>query len=223
MLRFFVLTLLLINVAYFAWSQGLLQAYGFSSAQQAEPQRLGQQINPEAVRLLTRAEQRLAEAVSPVAGDPTVCLQAGLFDEPQSALLRATLVSVLPADAWQLDSAVEPARWIVYLGKYASAETLAKKRAELAGLKLRFESPSNPALEFGLSLGGFETRAQAVAELAALQKRGVRSARVVQEHNELRGMLLRLPAVDDTLRARLDEFKSALVGKAWRPCQQEGA
>ena len=218
MLRSLVLALVLINGVYFAWSQGLLQVYGFAPAQQTEPQRLGEQIKPEALRRLTSQELRLAEA-APVAGQPGVCLQAGLFDEPQSELLRATLASALPVDAWQLDAAVEPARWIVYLGKYASAQMLVQKRSELAALNVRVEPLSNPALQFGLSLGSFETQAAADAELVALRERGVRTARVLQERTELRGMLLRLPAADDTLRARLDELRPVLAGKVWRPCQ----
>ena len=217
MLRILVLALALINGVYFAWSQGLLQAYGFAPAQQTEPQRLAEQIKPEALRRLTSQELRLAEA--PVAGQPGVCLQAGLFDEPQSELLRAALASALPVDAWQLDAAVEPARWIVYLGKFASAQMLVQKRSELAGLNVRVEPLSNPALQFGLSLGSFETQAAADAELVALRERGVRTARVLQERAELRGMLLRLPAADDSLRARLDELKPVLAGKLWRPCQ----
>ncbi|WP_296444768.1 SPOR domain-containing protein [Rhodoferax sp. UBA5149] len=218
MLRFFVLLLVLLNGVYFAWSQGLLQALDFAPASQTEPQRLGQQIKPQALRLLTVQELRLADAAPRVAPSPTECLQAGLFDEAQSALLRSTLASVLPAGSWSLDAAVEPPRWIVYMGQYANAEALAKKRSQLASLNLKFEPLMDPALELGLSLGGFETQAAATTALAALSRRGVRTARVLQERAELRGMRLRLPAADDALRARLDALKPALAGKSLSPC-----
>lgn len=218
MLRFFVLLLLLLNGVYFAWSQGLLQALDFAPAPQTEPQRLGQQIRPEALRLLNAQELSQSEAASRVAARPVECLQAGLFDAAQSALLRRTLESAWPAGAWGLDAAVQPARWLVYMGKYPSAEALAKKRAELAALNLRFEPLSNPALEGGLSLGVFETQAAAEAALAALSRRGVRTARVLQERAEVRGMMLKVPAADDTLRARLAELKPALAGKVLGPC-----
>lgn len=219
MLRFFVLALVLLNGLYFAWSQGLLLGLGFAPVQQTEPQRLGQQIKPDALRLLTAQELSLVEAAVPVTAKPAECLQAGLFDETQSALLRRALASALPAGAWSLDAAVEPARWIVYMGKYPSAEALAKKRSELASLKLKFEPLSNPALGLGLSLGGFNTQAAATAALEALSRRGVRTARVVQERAEVRGVMLRVPAADDALRARLDELKPALAGKVWSPCR----
>jgi hypothetical protein len=56
MLRLLVLILILANGAYFAWSEGLLRAYGFAPAQQREPQRLAQQIKPEALRVLSAGE-----------------------------------------------------------------------------------------------------------------------------------------------------------------------
>lgn len=219
MLRLFVLALALLNGVYYAWSQGLFRAYDFAPAQQTEPQRVGQQIRPDAVRLLTAKEVRLSEAAPRVAAKPTECLQAGLFDETQGALLRRTLESALPAGSWALDAVVEPARWIVYLGKYASAEALARKRSQLASLKLRYEPLTNPDLELGLSLGGFETQAGANAALEAFSRRGVRTARVVQERAEIGGAMLRLPAADEALRARLDALKPALAGKVLSPCR----
>lgn len=219
MLRFLVLTLALLNGVYFAWSHGLLLGFGFGPAPQTEPQRLARQIRPEAVQVLTVPEPAQREPAPRVAARVGECLQAGLFDEAQSALLQGTLEPALPAGSWSLDATVEPARWIVYMGQYVSAEALASKRAELAALNLRFEPLVNPALQWGLSLGGFETQAAADAALDALNQRGVRTARVVQERAELHGMMLRLPAVDDSLRARLGELKPALAGKALSPCR----
>lgn len=69
MLRFLVLALALINGVYFAWSQGLLLSLGFAPAQQTEPQRLGQQIKPDALRLLTTQELRQPEADAAAAAD----------------------------------------------------------------------------------------------------------------------------------------------------------
>ena len=218
MLRLFVLALVLVNAVYFVWSQGLLQALDLGPAPQTEPQRLAQQIKPEALRLLNAQELRQAEATSRVAAKPSVCLQAGLFDETQGALLRTALESSLPPDAWTLEPVVEPARWIIYMGPYANAEALAKKRAELTALKQRLEPLTNPTLARGLSLGGFETQAAAAAALNDVSRRGVRTARVVQEQAGLRGVMLRLPAADSTVRSRLDELSPVLAGKVLNPC-----
>ena len=218
MLRLIVLVLLLLNGGYYVWSQGLLQAYGWAPASQSEPQRLAQQIKPEALHRLSDEELQLAEAPPRVAVKPPVCLKAGLFNENQSVLLRRTLTAAWPAGTWSLEAVAEPARWIVYMGKYANAAELAKKRAQLASLELKFEPLTNPALGLGLSLGGFETQAAAQTALETFSRRGVRTARVVQERAEVRGTLLRLPATDEALRARLDELKPALAGLVLRPC-----
>ena len=219
MLRLFVLTLVLLNGTYFAWSQGLLLGLGFAPAQQTEPQRLGQQIKPDALRLIAPQELQRDEPAPLLTARPRLCLQAGLFDATQSEPLRRALASDFPAGSWTLEAALEPARWIVYMGKFANAEALAKKRSELASLNLKFEPLNNAMLQLGLSLGGFDTQAGADAELAVLSRRGVRTARVVQERAELRGLRLRLAEVDEALRARLDALKPLLAGKTLLACQ----
>ena len=51
MLRLLVLLLVLANVGFYAWSQGLLVAVLPWPPDTREPQRLQQQVRPEAVRL----------------------------------------------------------------------------------------------------------------------------------------------------------------------------
>jgi hypothetical protein len=218
MLRLIVLSLLLANGLFFAWSQGLLLAWGFGPAQQSEPQRLQQQVRPEQVRLLGADELRGAEALAAQAPRALECLQTPALDEAQVAPLRGALAS-WPAGAWSLVEVTEPARWIVYMGKYAGVEQVARKRAELRQLGISFEPLANPALEPGLSLGSFASEADATTHLDALAERGVRTARALQERPEQRGLRLLLPAVDDSLRPRLAELQNVLAGKTLRPCR----
>ncbi len=219
MLRLSVLLLVLANGLYFAWSQGLLQQWGVAPAQQAEPQRLQQQIRPEALRLLSIDEaKRIETGAAPAARAPD-CLQAGLFDEKQVETLRQALEPMLPVGSWQLEEAVEPARWIIYMGRYPSSDAVNKKKAELRQLGVSFEGLSNSSLEPGLSLGGFASQAAAQQQLDRLAQRGVRTARVMAERAELRGQLLKLAQVDDALRPRLDEIKAVLNGKSLRACR----
>lgn len=82
MLRLIVLLLLLANAAYFAWSQGMLAAWGLAPAQQSEPQRLEQQIKPQAVRILGSDEAKLLEFAAGTPGaKPQECLRAGLSED----------------------------------------------------------------------------------------------------------------------------------------------
>ena len=74
MLRSFVLVLILANGLYLAWSQGWLRAHGFAPAQQSEPQRMAQQIRPEAVHVLTPAEHKKVLAQVQADLEPKQCL-----------------------------------------------------------------------------------------------------------------------------------------------------
>jgi hypothetical protein len=224
MLRGLVLLLVLANASYWAWTQGLLAAYGWGPASTSEPQRLAQQIRPEAMRLLDSEAALQANAPQPAASSapaappaPTECLQAGLFTDAQANALRPRLQS-LPDGSWALTPRTTPGRWIVYMGPYPDADLLAKKREELGRLDLRLEPLVNPALARGLSLGHFGTRLEAEAELARVARRGVRTARVVAEQPELRGHWLTLAAVDAPLKAQLDALRPQLAGKALQAC-----
>ncbi len=223
MLRLIVLLLVLANAGYYAWSHGLLAAYGLAPTSQTEPQRLAQQINPEAMRILSPTEARQFEnpqapASAALASNAAGCLQVGLFNEEQSLVLRERLVSALPAGSWVLESVASPARWLVYMGKFSSADAVEKKKAELRGLGVTFDAPNNTALEPGLSLGSFKTQPEADTELARIAKKGVKTARVIQERAEQRGQKLKLPTVNAALRTQLDAIKPQLAGKALQPC-----
>jgi hypothetical protein len=218
MLRLIVLLLLLANGGYYAWAHGLLQPWGIGPLQQEEPQRMQQQIQPEAVRILPPDELRRAQEQAAQAPRPPECMASPMLDEPQLAQLRTVLQS-WPPGSWNFESVTEPPRWIVYMGKYADVEALARKRAELRQLGISFEAPLNPQLELGLSLGTYPNEATAQQQLETLAARGVKTARVMQDRPEQRGQRLLLPAVDDALRGRLDELKTALGTKALQACR----
>ena len=222
MLRLIVLLLLLANGLYFAWSHGLLQAYGLAPVQQTEPQRLTQQLHPERLRLLGADEVKRLEAATTQTSlppRPTECLQAGVYDERQATALRQALDTALPQGSWEFENGVEPERWIVYMGKYPDNDTLNKKLAELRSLNIRFEPLSNPALSPGLSLAAYPSEAAAKDGLAQFASRGVRTARVVQEVGERRGSQLRVVEADGAQRTRLDELSRGWFGKSLQPCR----
>ena len=218
MLRFIVLLLVLVNGLYFAWSHEYLRGYGFGPTPTGEPQRLDRQIRPEAIRILSDKDAQEAVTRAQAPAKPTECLQAGLFDERQAEAVRQALRDLVPPGAWSLSTLTEPARWIVLMGPYANAEVLAKKRKELAVLKINPEPLGNPKLESGLSLGGYDSKAAADAALASFNQRGVHTARVVQERAEATGALLKLPSVDEALRARLSTLSPEPISKPLQSC-----
>jgi hypothetical protein len=136
----------------------------------------------------------------------------------QATALRLTLDQILPSDSWVLEDAPISARWIVYMGKYSAPDVLAKKRAEVLAMNLNPEGLNNPTLEPGFSLGGFSAKADAEAELARLASRGLHTARVVQEREAAMAYQLRLPAVDESLKPKVAELRSALGNQALHGC-----
>ena len=227
MLRLVVLALILANAGYYAYSHGLLAAYGLAPVAQAEPQRLTQQIKPGMLRILNLQEATQLDSPTPpsqaLANARNMtgvleCLQVGMFNEEQIVVLRDKLVSTFPQNSWVIENALVPARWLVYMGKYNSDASVLNKKSELRGLGVSFEALNNPLLEPGLSLGSFKTQPEAEAELARIARKGVKTAKVMQERAEQRGQRLRLPAVDAALRGQLDAIKPQLAGKAWVAC-----
>ena len=225
MLRLAVLLLLLANAGYYAWSHGLLQGLGLAPDTSSEPQRMQQQINPQNLRLLSHepepapaapppAEAAIDGAASQV--EAPVCLQAGVFDARQADALRKAAAQ-LPAGSWSLEPVQATRRWMVYLGPFADEEAVAKKRSELRAAGVAYDRPG-AALEPGLSLGRYSSAEGALRALSQLGAQGVRKARVVQERGDTAGFTLRLPAVDDKLRTRLEALQPALAGKPLRSC-----
>lgn len=232
MLRLAAIVLLLANAGYYAWSQGLLRTWGLAPQEQAEPQRVAQQIRPETLRILrvreaAPATPAVAAASAPSAAPaeapsapstPTVCLQAGVLDQRQADAVRAA-AAALPQGSWRLESTPLPGRWMVYMGRFADDETLDKKRTELRARKVPYDRPNNPTLEPGLSLGRYSTEEAAQRALTTLGNQGVRTAKVVQERPETPAFTLRLPALDSATRAQAEaQLRPALGEKPLRAC-----
>ncbi len=235
MLRLTLILLLLANGLYFAWSQRYLTVLGFAPAVQTEPARMQAQIKPDALRLLgnrsegagtsnpatatatSAATSNSAPPATVATTKPSECLQSAALDDALAARVRSA-ASKLPSGSWALDTIDVPGRWIVYMGKYANADLLAKKKSELRELDVSFEALQSASLEPGISLGGHETQALATQALATLNKQGVRTAKVVQEKTASQRQVLRLPAVDDALREKLEPLKAALGNVALRAC-----
>ena len=157
-------------------------------------------------------------ASATAAAPPDECLQAGVFTNAQANALRARLQASLPDGSWALNPAVEPPRWIIYMGRYADESMVAKKRNELRARGVRFEAVQNPSLNPGLSLGHFTSKPDADRELAKDAERGVRTARVIQERAEVRGQRLVLPAASAAVKAQMVAVKPQLAGKTLTVC-----
>lgn len=240
MLRHTLLALLLANAGYLAWSQGWMASLGWQPETQSEAFRLKQQMRPEAIQVgpATPASRpsasTAASAAAPtpapetaplatpepstVATGPSRCWQAGTFDDKQIVAVRTALRDLeIPAEQWELQTSAVNGRWMVYLGKFPNTEALELRRAELRQQGVSFDRATG-ALEPGLSLGRFSNEEAAQRALTDLGRKGVRTARVVQERRDTPAYMLRLPSADAALRQQARGLRGALGGKDLREC-----
>jgi len=229
MLRLVVLVLMLLNVGYFAWNEGWLHAYGWAPAQQREPERMAQQINPQALTLApspgpaptasSASPAPPSSAPAPDAPAPVAlqCLQSNVLDGDAADVLRPLLQSQFEPDAWLLQEQRTAPHWLIYMGKFASKAEQSQKRAQLADLKIKFEPVGVAELTPGYSLGMFTTQKAASDALALLAKRGVRSARLVQVQDTAPSYRLQLKSADPSQPA-VQALVAALPQLKLAPC-----
>jgi hypothetical protein len=221
MLRLLVVLLLLANGLYFAWSQGFLASMGLSPANPTEPDRLHQQIKPETVSVVSKAELGQIERQQ---STPTVCLQSEVLTPAQAEPLRKRIESATPAwpaDSWKFEARTEQASWMIFMGPYANAEHLDKKRQELKRLNVEFQPIHPRSIGPGLLLSSAADKDSLETRLAALNKSGVRTARVLPLRPAASGPVLKLPAVTDALAPFIQSIKPDLPdfdGQPLRNC-----
>ena len=249
MLRLAALLLLLVNLLLLALHAGLLPGWlgRPAGAGQREPERLARQVNPGALQLRVPAAASAASlpasaapaaAAAPPASavvalsspaasadaSAAACLEAGPFDSASTAVAERSLQEAgVPAGAWVRSGAAAASAYLVYMGRYADADALARKRDELRQLAVpAYPVDASSGLQPGLSLGRHASAEAAEAALAALAQRGVRTARVVSVASaSTAGTVLRVPAADVALQARVVGLRLP-GGPGFRPCADQG-
>jgi len=235
MLRTLSLVLLLANVLLLAALSGVFDPAG-NQLGEREPERLQRQHRPGLVRVLDpqAASAALAAASTQVAAasaastqvaaaassaQALACLEAGPFSPADAAAAERTLREAgLAAGTWQVRRQDGGAAFMIYMGRYADRETLQRKLGELKRLKLEGEDLRDlPALQPGISLGRFDSQDSASAAMAQMAQRGLRTARVITLPQAQSQTMLRLPAADATLRARLAGLQLP-NGPGFLPC-----
>lgn len=216
MLRNLVLLVLLANGLLWAAHAGWLGGRD----EGREPERMGAQINPEAIRLQppgtaaapasaasAPAQPASAAAATTTAAAPTLlCLQSAGNPAARAAALQDAAQAAAPNAQVSLQDEPAPTRWRVAMGPYGNTDALNRKLDELRQLKLGGDVSritDQAALQPGVSLGVFRERPRADARLSELQKKGVKNARVVQVPATASLATLRVQGLDAALRPRL--------------------
>jgi hypothetical protein len=175
------------------------------------------------------AESDTAALGSPVAaGDrdvqtaERVCLETDPYTDAELAAAEAVLAPLaLGSDTVRKVSGPATTAWIVYMGRYANAEQLAEKQAQINRIRgVKYERVGGiPELDPGLSLGRYGTRAEAQAALNDLNQRGIRTARVVAITPPGIAHRLRVDAADAATKEKLLALKAPALRGGFRPCE----
>lgn len=161
-LRKCVIALIVVNLAYFAYSQGWFASLTGLDAGQREPERLKRQINTEALRI--ELIERPADAIAPQAAP------APSTDNASAAMATTRCATIEPAAE----------SWLVYMGPFASKDLLAKKKAELQKLSIDSREVTKGALPLGLALGSSHASEDLARQaLQVMNQNGVRTATVI--------------------------------------------
>ena len=224
MLRVLLVLLVLANAVYFGWRRGALEGLGFGAPLgDREPARLGAQLDPEAVVVLTPAAASAALRAARTAD--LRCVEAGPFTDAAADSAEAALRdAAIPATAWVREKATA---YAVFAGRYAEAAARRTREAELRRARIAFEPVEAPA-EFapGFLVSRHPSRDAAQEALAALQSRapGLGGLRVVAWPGDATSASVWLRAADAgaPLRAQLQAVAttSGSLGTAgFRACE----
>ena len=208
---FFVL--LLANVLFFA-SDRFGEAFF-----PGESQLLQQQLNPEAIRLLTPAERARAAKQAKV----VACTEWGGFAGEDPARAEAALAPLGLGGKLSQRRTEEPTGWWVYMPPQGSRQAASLKTAELKrlGVEEFFIVQDDPRFRYAISLGVFRTQEAANNHLERLRARGVRTAVVGARESQLQRTWFQVRAVPESVVERLRELKAGFPGTEVRDCAAE--
>jgi hypothetical protein len=197
LIRIVLAVLLLANVIFLAWGQGILdRLIGVSSIGDRDPARMAREIRPNAVQ------------VKPLPAAPTddaACLESGPYSPGEVASAEVQLASLVSPGLWRNVRQERPGQWIVYLGPFPDKEVLAQKEEDVKRTGVAYEAINERGeLDYGLSLGRFGRLSEANAALDRLAQQPVlRHARVVNLVQPSAAHVLRLEAASAALTQRL--------------------
>ncbi|MBF8178555.1 MAG: SPOR domain-containing protein [Burkholderiaceae bacterium] len=240
MLKILFGLLLVINGGLYAFEHGYLNSLIPPSH---DPLRLKQQLNPDLLKLVPldkeKAEAGKAEkvaAVEPEKIPQTVekpaekpvekpvevlaCTEIGNFDAAEAKNFEAKLTSLALGERLSRRQIQENARFIVYIPPLANKETADKKGGELKRLGVDdfFVITEHTALQWGISLGIFKSEEAARNHLAALNQKGVRSAKVGPHHLSAPKVAFQFRRIDAATKANLDKIRTTFPRQEARAC-----
>jgi pyruvate/2-oxoglutarate dehydrogenase complex dihydrolipoamide acyltransferase (E2) component len=243
-LRLAFWSLLFLNVALFAFAQGLL---GTGKSNEHEPARLKRQFNTAKMTLLTRdqAEAAAKAAVPPAASEPAAsasappaaaapvaaqpapapafaCTEIGPLTASDARRFEARLAALDLGDRQSRETvqAQDVTSWLVHIPPQGSKEAADRKAAELRNLGVTnfFIMQGDSPLKYAISLGVFKTESGAEALLAQLGKQGVHTARIAPRGPQTTHYVYRVRGLDAATRKRIEGYAERYDGADVKNC-----
>lgn len=218
---------LLANLAFFAWT------YLGSGRASDESQLVEQQVNPLEIRLLSseqvaklaaeRAKQ-VGERPKPPSKPPVAaCLELGGFNPGDVPQVQKALEPLGLGARLTQRRANEVASYWVFIPPLRSRQSANLKAAELKKLGVDdfFIVQEDSKLRYAVSLGVFKTEEAAKSRLSELQKKGVRTARVVPRETSVQKVYFSIRDVPDALAAKLNDLRQGFAGTELKECSSE--
>ena len=204
-MRTAVLLLILANVILFGYAR-------LDRAAQSEAGRLGAQVQPDRIRVLT-SQQVAALAPGKVAALADVCVEWGPFSDADRVRAQADIEPLQLGRLVSQRSVAADPMWWVNTGPVPSRASADKRAAELRLLAIDDLSVVDSGRgQFTVSLGMFRTEAAANARVEALATRGVAGTRVEARQGGVVQSMLVVRDPPQPAVARMKELQSQYPG-----------
>lgn len=221
-MKLLVFLLVLGNLLFYAFSTGLIGTSGGG-----EDVRVGQQINPESIRIVARGEAPPPAAATPATPEPAVEKPAEAQPaSPEAAPVCLAWAALAPVAAERVARVVsggfadfklerrpagESTGWWVHIPPLANKAAADKKAQELKALGVSdYFVVQEGATRNAISLGIFSSEKGGRERLAELQAQGVRSAKLVPRPDKDGNQQIELRGPADRRAALLAALAEAL-------------
>jgi hypothetical protein len=234
-LKFIFWSLLGINAVLFAFGRGYL---GNFKPGEREPARIARQMNTDKLQLLSAANVgALKPAAPPAEADPApaapavteaaaplaACTEIGGATERQAGRIDRLLAPLNLGERLSKSETTvqEITSYMVMIPPLGGKEAADKKAAELKelGVTNYFIMNDSSAAKWAISLGVFKSEAAAQTLLAALNKQGVKGAKIVGRPTSSARLTYRLRDLDAAAKTRVDAIAAQFDDLETRACK----
>ncbi|OWW18916.1 hypothetical protein AYR66_04870 [Noviherbaspirillum denitrificans] len=149
------------------------------------------------------------------------CTEIGNFPPDDAKRFSAELAKLPFADRVKQRALQEVANHMVYIPPQADKDGAEKKAGELRkmGVNDFFIIQDNSSMRWGISLGVFKHEDAAKAHLAALNQKGVRSARIGQRTVTSSQVAFQVRDLDEDGKSAFDKVRAEFPRQEIRKCE----